>query len=237
MFDDPAAGNGCGTACVEPEQFTERAVQISWNTCVQEDQLLKWCRGSDPVADPLDVIASNESRIRAIHNQKYILANLIGIMNSAAAAGDSQIICDFTAASFDGTPNLSLENMALATSELAVRPDYYVADHITIRKLRAQGFQPFCCGDDGQVRNSLTDLVAPDGQRIVQLDKKFSRFFDINGDGSKLLLIGMNENSVGFVPTTENDTSDIMRGFNPFFFDQPSKCRYACSRIYLHGCD
>ena len=223
MFSDPAAGNGCGTDCDTLETITERGNQISWNACIQEDALIKWCRGADPVADPFSVLASNETRVRAVRNQYYILAQLGGIYGHVAAQTDTMVHCDFTASNVDG-PALSVANMAAATAELSVTPDYYLATKGTIRALRAQGYQPFCCGDNGQVRNSLTDLVTPDGQRIIQLDKKFNRFLDPNGDGSKILMIGLQDRSIAWRRTTENDTSDIMRGFNPFFFDQPSKC-------------
>jgi len=37
-------------------------------------------------------------------------------------------------------------------------------------------------------------------------------------------MIGLQDRSIAWRRTTENDTSEIQRGFNPFFFDQPSKC-------------
>lgn len=227
MFDDPAAGLGCPTDCNTLEQIIERANQISWNACIQEDALLGFCKGSDPTADPFEVLARNETRVRAVRNQYYIMAQLAGIGNTIAAqeaAGvDTMLYCNFATNNVDGTA-LSVANMAGATADLSVTPDYYLATKGTVRALRAQGFQPFCCTDDGQVRNSITDLVTPDGQRIIQVDGKFNRFLDPNGDGSVLRMIGLQDRSIAWRRTTENDTSDILRGFNPFFFDQPSKC-------------
>jgi len=144
MFSDPAAGNGCGTNCDTLETFLERANQISWNACIQEDALLKWCRGANPVADPFEVLARNETRVRAVRNQYYMLAQLAGVHNYVSGQQNTMINCDFTQAgnNVDG-PALSVANMAAATSELSVVPDYYLATKGTIRNLRAQGYQPF----------------------------------------------------------------------------------------------
>ena len=169
FFGTASAGNGCGTNCSEIEKFDQRAFQITWNDCVSEEGMVNFCRGSDPVADPFMVMVGLNNMKRTVENTCYILSALGGIAATAAADSESNIYCDFGVQNFDGTTNLSIENIGLATTSLACRPDYWVADHWTVQRLAGQGFQPYCCGSNGQVFNDIAPLQDPNGIPIVEL--------------------------------------------------------------------
>jgi len=222
LFGTAEAGNGCGTNCSELEKFDQRAFQIRWNDCISEDGLVNFCRGTNPVADPFNVMVNLNNTKRTVENTCYILAALGGIYATAAADAASNIVCDFTQESYDGTPNLSIENLAHAVPDLACRPDYWVADHFTIQRLAGQGFQPYCCGDNGQVFNEVAQLQDPNGIPIIEMAEEYYQYFDPANDGTNLM-IGLKNNSIAWRRTTENDTSERQSGFVQNAFNRKTK--------------
>lgn len=212
LFGTASAGNGCSTNCSSLETFEQRAFQIRWNDCLSEDAMVNFCRGVNPVASPLDVMIDLSNTKRTVENTCYILAALGGIYATAAADQSSNIVCDFTTESPDGTADITLENLARSVPSLACQPDYWVADHYTIQQLRGLGFTPYCCGDNGQVFNSVAPLQDPNGIPIVEMADEYAEYFDPANDGSTLM-IGIKNNSIGWRRTTENDTSERQTGF------------------------
>lgn len=232
LFDSAQPGNGCPeTGCKELDTFTQRAFQFTWSDCIAEDMLVNFCRGTNPVADPFEVMRSFEQQIRDVQNSRYILSGLGGILATAAADSASMIQCDFTQESYDGTGDLSIENLGQVYSDLACAPDMWIADHLTVRKLRGQGFEPYCCGDDGQVFNTVAELQDPNGIPIVTMDDIYADYFDPNGDGSTSLMIGLKNNSIAFQRTSENDTSERQSGFVPLAFNTKVK---PCDPTFLY---
>jgi len=129
LFGTATAGNGCSTDCATIDTFDQRALQIRWNDCINEDGMINFCRGSNPVADPFQVMADMVNTKRNVDNTCYILATLGGIYATAVADGSSNIVCDFGVENYDGTPNLSIDNLAHAVADLACRPDMWIEWH------------------------------------------------------------------------------------------------------------
>ena len=205
-------GNGCSTDCAELEKFDKRAFQIRWNDCISEDAMVNFCRGTSPVADPFMTMVNMVNQKRTVENTSYILAGLGGIYATASADAASNIVCDFTTESYDGTPNLSIDNLAHAIPDLACRPDFWLADHFTVQRLSGQGFTPYCCGDDGQVFNTVAPLQDPNGIPIIEMPSEYYNYFDPADDGTNLM-IGVKNGAINWERTTENDTSERQRGF------------------------
>lgn len=237
MFADAEDGNGCATDCVGLDKFDQRAFQINWMKCIGEDAMAKWCKGANPVADPFQILADNNTEMRVVENTKRILAGLGGIYATGAADAASNIVCDFTVESYDGTPNLSIENMGLALGDLASSPDYWLADKYTVRRLRGQGWEPFCCGDNGQVFNEVAELQDPNGIPIITMDDEYADYFDPANDGTTLMM-GVQRDSIAWMRTTENDTSERGRGFRQLAFSPYDPCEgtklYMNERAALH---
>lgn len=238
LYQDAEDGNGCATDCSNLTKVDFRACQVTWKTCISEDALARWCKGANPTTDPFMILAQNNDNYRVVENTKRILAKLAGIGATAKADPASNIVCDFATESYDGTPFLSLTNLAGVGADLAVMPDFWLADKYTVRRLRGQGFEPFCCGDNGQVFNQVAELQDPNGIPIVTMADEYASYFDPLGDGSQALLIGLQNNSIAWERTSENDTSERGRGFRQLAFSVADPCEpttlYMNERAALH---
>ena len=224
LYDDPTPGLGCPEDCIKPDLTDEFATLVTWSQCVEEDALVRFCRNANEGIDPFALVISLYEDIRDYHRQCYLLAMLRGQYNAVVAAetatpGVTGLLCDFNVASADGTSDISVENMAAATGKLVVEVDSWIVSHSFYRKLRASNFA-VCCDQNGDQQSRIPELVAPGGETIIPMDKKYDPLFDL-GQG-KFLMIGLKDRSIAMRDGNPAQGSDLFRSWNPLQFNDPS---------------
>lgn len=245
LFDDATPGLNCPEECVKPGLTEECATLVTWSKCVSEAALIQFCREANPTIDPFALAVSMYEDIRDCERTKYMLAILRGIYNTVVAAetatpGVTQILADMSVESADGTSDISIENLAAAEGMLIVSTDIHIVSHKLSRKLRAAGYH-VCCDQNGNVQRRIPDLMAPGGQTIIAMDKKFDPFFELADD--KFLMIGLKDRSIIFKDGNPAQGSDLFRKWNPMQFNDPSASGgcdeqklYIRDRSVIHTC-
>jgi len=115
-----------------------------------------------------------------------------------------------------------------------------VVSHKLSRKLRAAGYA-VCCDNNGNVTRRIPDLIAPGGQTIIAMDKKFDTFFDLGA--GKFVMFGLKDRSIIFRDGNPAQGTDLFRKWAPLQFNDPSAsggCEeqklYIRDRTVIHPC-